>query len=170
MQPEGTYQVNVYVDGLKWYVVLFFHIIAPGSFNVSVITFFRGDGTPLVRALIKVCWCIIDNEHMRLLMMLFLQPSHDICSYQELNISINITNRANINALVTEDGPIPHRGNGSFEYDIIILSGNLKREEEYFMTVIVDTGFESSTCSYSFSKHLIRSYHYNYDYCVHKQI
>ena len=99
--------------------------------------------------------------------MLFLQPSHDICSYQELNISINITNKAN-NALVTEDGPLPHRGNGSFEYDII--SSNLKREKEYFMPVTVDTGFESSILSYSFSKHLIRLYHYNYDYCVCKQI
>ena len=49
--------------------------------------------------------------------MLFLQPSHDICSYQELNIAVNITDRAT-SALVTEDGPIPHRGSGSFEYDI----------------------------------------------------
>ena len=146
---------------------IIFHIIAPGSFNVSAITLFRADGTPLVRALIKVRWGVVDDAHMHLIIMLFLQPSHDICSYQELNISINITNKAN-NALVTEDGPIPHRGNGSFEYDII--SSNLKREEEYFMTVIVDTGFESSILSYSFSKHLIRLYHYNYDYCVCKQI
>ena len=28
--------------------------IAPGSFNVSVITLFRDDGIPLVRALVKV--------------------------------------------------------------------------------------------------------------------
>ena len=59
MRPEGTCQVNAYVDGFKWYVVLFFHIIAPGSFNVSVITLFRADGTPLVRALAKVRWYVI---------------------------------------------------------------------------------------------------------------
>ena len=82
--------------------------------------------------------------------MLFLQPSHEICSYQELSIAINITDKAS-NALVTNNGPIPHRGNGSFEYDI--TSSNLKREVEYFMTVTVYTGFESSTRSYSFSKH-----------------
>ena len=95
--------------------------------------------------------------------VLFLHPSHDICSYQELNITINITKRAN-NALVTNNGPIPHRGNGSFEYDI--SSSNLKREVDYFMTVTVNTGFESLTLSYPFSKHALRLY----DYCVHKQI
>jgi hypothetical protein len=83
------------------------------------------------------------------LTVLFLQPSHEICNYQELNIVVNITDRAT-NALVTEVGPIPHRGNGSFEYDI--TSSNLKREMEYLMTVTVNTGFESSTISHSFSK------------------
>ena len=131
------------------YTLYTFSLIAPGLFNVSAITYFRADGTPLVRAIVKVSWCLdcgkctsIDN--------VILQPSHEICSYQELNIAINITDRAS-NALVTEDGPIPHRGNGNFEYDI--TSNNLKREVQYFMTVTVDTGFESSTLFYSFSKH-----------------
>ena len=83
------------------------------------------------------------------LKMLFLQLSHKICSYQELSIAINITDRAT-KALVTRDGPIPHRGNNSFEYDI--TSSNLKRELEYVMTVTVNTGFESSSNVYPFSK------------------
>jgi hypothetical protein len=64
-------------------------------------------------------------------------------------ITINTTDRAS-NALVASDGPIPHCGNSSFEYDI--TSSNLKREMVYLMTITVHTGFESSAISHSFSK------------------
>ena len=95
--------------------------------------------------------------------IILLQPSREICSYQELNITVSITDRAT-RALVTEDGPIPHRGNSSFEYDI--TSSNLKSEVEYVMTVIVNTGFQSSNYTYTFSK----PYYYIIIipvYCVH---
>ena len=80
-----------------------------------------------------------------------------ICGYQELSIAINITVRST-DMVVIRDGPIPHRGNNIFQYDI--TSSKLNRELKYNMSVTINTGLESSTNSYPFSKF----------FCTHKQI
>ena len=146
--PNSTEFITIIM--IVCFCILVCKFIAPGNFNVSAIVLFKTDGTPLVRALVKVMDTIqMYTLSKAVLIMHSLQLSQLICSYQELNITLVITDRS-AKTVVTRDGPIFHRGNDSFEYDI--TSSNLKREQEYLMTVTVNTTFESSTNSYLFSK------------------
>ena len=67
-----------------------------------------------------------------------------ICSYQTLDITLIIQHEFT-KAVVTTNGPMPHNGNNSFEYDI--SSNKLQRQQEYLMTVIVNNTFENFTKS-----------------------
>lgn len=74
-----------------------------------------------------------------------------ICSYQEVNYTIVITDDSEGVNLVAQYGPIQHSGPGILEHDI--RSSKLKRGQEYFLraTAVTMVG-DPSYMLYPFSK------------------